>query len=92
MRNIGQQFHQARLNKKWSQAVVAKLAHVTQAMVSKIESGRDVQLSTLLALAKVLELEITTITPKQSFVLQRYYSDVPKKQTLLQQFQVKDDD
>ena len=92
MRHIGQQLHQARINQHLSQAALAKLAHVTQAMVSKVEAGRDVKLSTLLALTVVLKLEITALTPKQAFVLRLHDSNSPKKQSLLEQFQVKDDD
>ncbi len=92
MRTLAQQLHQARINKQLSQTALAKLAHLTQPMVSKAESGRDIQLSTLLALAKALTLEIVAVTPKQSAVLRQQYSDTPSKQTLLEQFQVKDDD
>lgn len=62
MRNIGQQFYQARIHKNLSQAALAKIAGLTQAAISKIEAGKDVQLSTLLTLAKALGLEIVAIT------------------------------
>lgn len=92
MFSIPQQLRAARIRKNLSQESLAKLAHVTQAMVSKVEAGRDVQLSTLVALANVLGLEIMALTPKQSVLLRRHFSDVSTKQSLLAQFQVKDDD
>lgn len=52
-----------------NQAKVAELAGITQAMVSKIESGKDVLLSTLQAVAKVLDLHITAVTDEQAFQL-----------------------
>lgn len=89
---LSQRLREARIRKNLSQESLAKLARVTQAMVSKVEAGRDVQLSTLAALANVLGLEITALTPKQSVLLRRHFSDAATKQSLLEQFQVKDDD
>ncbi|EKD77474.1 MAG: hypothetical protein ACD_42C00322G0007 [uncultured bacterium] len=92
MNSIDQQVRQARIHQNLSQVSLAKLARVTQAMVSKVEAGRDVQLSTLLALVNVLGLEIVALTQQQSVFLRRHFSDAATKQSLLEQFRVKDDD
>lgn len=90
MRALGYQLQKIRQQKKLTQSALAKSARVTQAMISKVERGHDVQLSTLIVIAKVLGLEITALDPRQAFALRRDASK--KSQTLLEQFQVKDDD
>lgn len=77
-------FRNPRINQRLSQSALAKRARITQAMVSKVEAGRDVQLSTLLALANVLGLDIALLTAKQSFLFRRETLD--QSQSLLEQF------
>lgn len=75
-----------------SQVELAKRAGVTQAMVSKLESGKDVRLSTLEAVSKVLGLSVVAVTGEQAFQLRRMLSSHEKSQSLLEQFQVSDDE
>lgn len=53
---------QARLAKGWSQRELSARAHLTQAQISRIESGEvDLQVSTLLELARSLDLDLRLV-------------------------------
>jgi HTH-type transcriptional regulator / antitoxin HipB len=55
---------QARLAKGWSQRELGTRAHIPQSHISRIEAGAvDLQLSSLIELARTLELEVT-LTPR----------------------------
>jgi len=93
MKKIHQVIQAARKQKNISQSVLAKKAGITQAMVSKVEAGNDVQLSTLTAIAKALDMEIVLATKEQAFHLMRAQQQLPekKKQSLLERLQVSDE-
>ena len=75
-----------------SQIDLAKRAGLTQAMISKIEAGKDVRFSTLQAAAQALGLHILALNHAQAFQLhQTMNANVPQK-SLLEQFQVNDDE
>lgn len=57
-RKLGRVLAKVRIAKKLSQEKVARRMEATQATVSKLESGADVMLSTLLRYAKVLGVEV----------------------------------
>ncbi len=50
--------------KKWSQRVLGSKSGLPQSHISKIEGGADLQLSTLIELARLLDLEVALV-PKQ---------------------------
>lgn len=53
---------QTRLAKGWSQRDLSARAHLTQAQISRIESGEvDLQVSTLLELARALDLDLQLV-------------------------------
>jgi transcriptional regulator with XRE-family HTH domain len=63
---FGRVLRQAREVKGWSQRELAARSGVTQANISKIETGQvDPQLSTLVELARFLDLEVT-LAPRQA--------------------------
>jgi transcriptional regulator with XRE-family HTH domain len=57
-----QALRQARLRKGWSQREVSERAQLTQASISRIESGAsDMRLSTLLEVARLLDLDLVLV-------------------------------
>jgi|CXWL01.1.fsa_nt_gi transcriptional regulator with XRE-family HTH domain len=63
---IGGALRQAREAKAWSQRELAARSGVTQANISKIETGQvDPQFSTIVELARFLDLEVT-LAPRQA--------------------------
>lgn len=58
---IGQQIRLARLDQKFSQALLAKAAGLRQATVSDLERGRDKLLSTLLEVARELKMVLALV-------------------------------
>jgi transcriptional regulator with XRE-family HTH domain len=61
---IAEALKQARLAKGWSQRELGKRAHIPQSHISRIEAGAvDLQLSSLIELARTLELEVM-LTPR----------------------------
>lgn len=66
LETFGGVLRQARELKGWSQRELAARSGVTQANISKIETGQvDPQLSTLVELARFLDLEVT-LAPRQA--------------------------
>jgi len=55
------QIRSERLRRNWSQQDLATKAGLTQSQLSRIERGADVRLSTLLEVARVLDLEIRLV-------------------------------
>jgi transcriptional regulator with XRE-family HTH domain len=63
--DIAKSLKEARLNKGLSQAALGKLVGLPQSHISKIESGAvDLQLSSLIEVARVLELDVRLIPRK----------------------------
>ena len=63
---IAQNLRQARLQKGWSQRDLSRKAAIPQAHISRIESGGvDLRVSTLMELAKRLDLELVLV-PRSS--------------------------
>lgn len=63
---IAADLRKARIAKGWSQRVLSAKAAMTQAQISRIESGTvDLRLSTLLELARLLDFEVT-LTPRNA--------------------------
>lgn len=59
---IGSRLKKARLQKKWSQRTLGERVGIPQSHISKIESGAvDLQTSSLIQLARVLDLELMLI-------------------------------
>jgi len=52
------QIRSERLRRNWSQQDLAARAGLTQSQLSRIEHGADVRLSTLLEVARILDLDI----------------------------------
>lgn len=62
---IGEMLKNARLQKKWSQRILGAKTGIPQSHISKIESGEvDLQTSSLIQLARALELELMLV-PRQ---------------------------
>lgn len=62
LESLTQAIRQARLAKGWSQRDLSARAHLTQAQISRIESGEvDLQASTLLELARSLDLDLQLV-------------------------------
>jgi HTH-type transcriptional regulator / antitoxin HipB len=57
MRDIQQQIREAREAKQLTQSELGRLVGQPQSSVSRIERGGDVRLSTLLEMARILDLE-----------------------------------
>jgi HTH-type transcriptional regulator/antitoxin HipB len=55
------QIRSERLRRNWSQQDLAAKAGLTQSQLSRIEHGADVRLSTLLEVARVLDLDIRLV-------------------------------
>lgn len=85
------EIQQKRQQLRLSQAELAKKAHVTQAMISKLESGKDVRLSTLLAVTAALGLTLRALDEEQLFRLKRLESS-HSSASWLDQYGVSDDD
>ncbi len=63
---LGERLRAARLAKGWSQRELSAKSGLTQANISKIETGQvDMQISSLLELARFLDLELT-LAPRQA--------------------------
>lgn len=92
MRELNQIIQQRRKFKGLSQAEVAEVAGVTQAMVSKVENGKDVRLSTLQAVAEAVGLQLTALTGEEYFQLQMTKGEADPSQSLLERYEVRDDD
>lgn len=58
---IGQQIRKARQDAGLSQRAVAQQAQVTQAQVSRVEQGGDVQMRTLLRIAQTVGLQMQLV-------------------------------
>jgi len=65
----GQVLRKLRLDAELTQQELADKAGITQAHVAAIEGGRDVRLSTLKKLFKVLNVEITVTSKRTDRVL-----------------------
>lgn len=62
LRSLTDAIRQARLAKGWSQRHLSAQSHLTQAQISRIENGEvDVQVSTLLELARSLDLDLRLV-------------------------------
>lgn len=62
LESLTEAVRQARLAKGWSQRELSARAHLTQAQISRIESGEvDLQVSTLLELARSLDLDLRLV-------------------------------
>lgn len=62
---IGAKLKKARLQKKWSQKALGQNVGLPQSHISKIENGNvDLQTSSLIQLARVLDLELMLV-PRQ---------------------------
>lgn len=60
--SLTEPIRQARLAKGWSQRDLSARAHLTQAQISRIENGEvDVQVSTLIELARSLDLDLKLV-------------------------------
>lgn len=60
--SLTEPIRQARLAKGWSQRDLSARAHLTQAQISRIENGEvDVQVSTLIELARSLDLDLQLV-------------------------------
>lgn len=64
LRDYGPLLKSLRLRKRLRQWEVARLAGTRQSFVSKAERGKDIKVSTLLALAEALGFEVT-IRPRE---------------------------
>jgi transcriptional regulator with XRE-family HTH domain len=65
-RSLGEVLRAARVARGWTQARLAEAAGMQQHHVSNVENGlKDVKLSTLIALAVALDLDLAFI-PRQS--------------------------
>jgi hypothetical protein len=60
-RRLGRALARARIAKKLSQAKVARKMATTQSVVSKLECGGDVKLSTLLKYAAVVGVRLSVV-------------------------------
>ncbi len=66
LETLGERLREARLAKGWSQRELSGKSGLTQANISKIETGQvDLQVSSLLELARFLDLELT-LAPRQA--------------------------
>ncbi len=92
MRALSQLIQLHRKKKNLSQAALAKLSHVTQSMVSKVESNKDVKLSTINAIAAALDLQVVVMNTAQALSLVRQLNLAQSKKSVFEQVQVKDDD
>lgn len=92
MRHLPQliQFH--RKQKGLSQSALAELSHVTQAMISKVESGREVTLSTMAAVVEALDLQLVVVGDAQANALCQQANVAQSKQSIFERIQVKDDE
>src|SRR5450631_862374 len=59
--NIGEMLRKARLDRKMSQFELAHQLRLTQGTVSRAEQGDDLRLSTLMELARALDLEFMLV-------------------------------
>ncbi len=89
---IKDEIRQRRQQLKLSQSELAKAANVTQAMVSKLESGKDVRLSTLQAIVTALDLKLLLLDQETVFQLKRLKEFSSPAQNWLDQYGVSDDD
>lgn len=63
--HVGQALRSARQQRKLSQRMVSAKVGITQAQISRIESGSvDLRLSTLVELSRVLDLELVLVPRK----------------------------
>lgn len=95
MLSIRSALRNRRKDKQLSQAQVADTAAITQAMVSKFESGQDLHLSTLEQIADALDMRIIAIPKENSLRIDDIMNSPSRTQeakSLLERFQVKDDE
>lgn len=59
--SVGQRLRETRRRRNWSQTELAFKAGVSRPTIARIEAGHRVQMSTLLQVAAVLDLQVTVV-------------------------------
>ena len=54
--NIGKFIRETRINKEWTQSDLARRTGIGQALISRIEKGKNIELETLIKICKSLDL------------------------------------
>lgn len=80
---ILQSLREARMRKGWSQRELSARSGVPQSHISKIEAGAvDIRISSLITLARVLDLEIFAVPKKSVPAIQAIIRSAEGKQNI----------